>query len=83
MWTTVRTLGSKRQSLCANYDRWVASPCKTSCYAMRFKCVKHQLICTDLCKRVSCKNDGSKFDVTVNEDSSEDQLWLSTLLIVM
>ena len=47
--------------------------CKTSCNTMRCKCVKNQLMCTDLCKCVSCKNDGTEFDVIVHDDSSEDQ----------
>ena len=47
--------------------------CKTS-RTMRCKCIKNHLMCTDLCKCVSCKNDGTLFDVTVHDDSSEDQL---------
>ena len=34
-------------------------------------------MCTDLLKCVSCKNDGTEFEFTVYDDSSEVQLWLS------
>ena len=40
---------------------------------MRCKCVKNQLMCTDLCKCVTCKYDGREFSVTVHDDSSADQ----------
>ena len=48
--------------------------CKTSRNAMRCKCIKNQLMSTDLCKCVFGKNDVAKFDVTVHDDSSEDLL---------
>ena len=48
--------------------------CKASFNTMRYKCIKNQLMCTNLCKCVSCKNDGTEFDVTVHDDGSEVQL---------
>ena len=47
---------------------------KKSFNTMRCKCIKNQLICTNLCKCVSCKNDGTEFDITVHDDGSEIQL---------
>ena len=60
--------------------------CRTSIshsVTMRYKCIKNQLMYTDLCKFVSCKNDGAEFDVTVHDDSNEVQLLLSCLLIIL
>lgn len=57
--------------------------CKTSYNTMRCKCGKNELMCRDLCKCVSCKNDGTEFDVTEHHDSSEVQLWLLCLLIIL
>ena len=46
---------------------------KTSFSTMRCKCIKNLLVRTDLWKFVSCKNDGTEFDVTVHDGSSEVQ----------
>ena len=48
--------------------------CKTSFNTVRSKYIKIQMMCTNLCKCVSCKNDGTEFDVTVHDDSSKVQL---------
>ena len=47
---------------------------KTSHNTMRCKCIKNQFKCIDLCKCVSCKNNGAEFDVTVHDISSDVQL---------
>ena len=57
--------------------------CKTSCKTMRCKCVKNQLMCTDLCKCVTCNYDGRESSVTVHDDSSADQYCLPSLLIIL
>ena len=33
--------------------------CKTGCKTRRCKCLKHDLVCTDMCKCKNCENDGS------------------------
>ena len=33
--------------------------CKTGCKTRRCKCLKHDLVCTDICKCKNCENDGS------------------------
>ena len=47
--------------------------CKTNRNAMRWKCIKYQLIGTDLYTFVSGKNDGTYFDTAVHDNSIEDQ----------
>ena len=47
---------------------------KTSFRTMRCNCIKNQLMCSDMCKFVSCKNVGTELDVTVHDNSSEVQL---------
>lgn len=43
---------------------------KTSFNTMTRKCIKNQLRDTGLCKYVSCKKNGTEFDVIVEDDSS-------------
>ena len=57
--------------------------CKTSFNTMRCKWIKNQLMSTDLHKCVSCKNDDTEYNVTVHDDSSEVQLLLLCLLIIL
>ena len=39
--------------------------CKTGCKTGRCRCLKHDLVCTDMCKCKNCENDGS--------DNSDDE----------
>ena len=59
------------------------SICKTRFNTMRCKCIKNQLIRTYLGKCIWCENFGTEFDVTVHDENREDQLWLSSLLIIL
>ncbi len=36
--------------------------CKTGCTTKRCKCLKHKLICTDMCKCQNCENDNNFYD---------------------
>ena len=36
---------------------WSMCSCKTGCKTRRCKCLKHDLLCTDMCK--NCENDSS------------------------
>ena len=84
-------MGRKRQLLCTNYDRGVASPFRidgVECVVVKpaltlWDANALKIMCTDLWKCVSCKNDGPEFDIIVYDDSSEDQHWLSSLLIIL
>ncbi|XP_066928999.1 uncharacterized protein [Clytia hemisphaerica] len=42
--------------------------CKTGCQSKRCKCLKNNLICTDMCRCTNCKNDGTNDD----EDSDDE-----------
>ena len=54
--------------------------CKGSCVNRRCKCVKHNLVCTDMCKCKSCENDGNGYDqsdedsdINVDSDDNDDE----------
>ena len=44
--------------------------CQTGCKTKRCKCLKNDLVCTDMCKCRDCKNDGIDFD---ESDESDDE----------
>ena len=44
--------------------------CQTGCKTKRCKCLKNDLVCTDMCKWKDCKNDGIDYD---DSDKSDDE----------